>query len=473
MKSIRYTFFLFLLLHFGCQTELFQPAKKLEISLAFQDHMVLQRDTDFPFFGTTSNGAKVEVQINGETYSTEANNNGEWTVTIPPQEAGGPYDISILAGEKTVELSDIYFGDVWLCSGQSNMKMRLSETEEATEEIMAADLPFVRHFEAKGYGAKEPQNEWPDGVWEVCTPETAGEFTAAGYYFAKFIQAEIDVPIGLVHAAWSATRIEEWMSEESFGPNVPEPPVSLDWDPDWNLENRPYRFFNQYIHPLTRLPIKGVLWYQGESNAKLEFAEDYEIQFQTLIKDWRQRWGQPDMPWIFVQLASWEPNNGVNRWAELRASQTAALSLPHTAMVVTYDISPEHDIHPKNKKDLGHRLSLAARQLVYGHNIIASGPVFENAVWDGAQERAILNFSSQGSGLISLPTGAALEGFEMAGPDGEYFPSEAWLENNEIIVVPPFGGGPSGIRYAWKNAPQEANFYNLENLPALPFLFQF
>ncbi|MBN1292070.1 MAG: sialate O-acetylesterase [Candidatus Latescibacteria bacterium] len=469
-------------------------------------HMVIQRDQKIPVWGWANPGERVTVEFNGQRKSTSATSNGRWIVELAPLKAGGPYEMTI-QGNNTIILYNILAGDVWVCSGQSNMEWPVKYSANPDKEILDGNHPKMRLFEVKKDGAGEPQEDL-SGQWQECTPHTVGDITGVGYYFGRKLMRELDVPIGVLQSAWGGTAIKQWVSRETFESN---PKIShvldgyeqvLDGKPDeidkyyetlsgWfeycfvqmsrresygpipqpakgfeKVGGAPTLLYNAMIAPLTRFPVKGFTWYQGESDSGSAYL--YRDMLPALIRDWRMHWGQQDLPFMIVQLANWGKRTdlpGENAQAELREAQLKTWQdVAGTAMAVTIDIGTE-DVHYKNKQDAGERLALGALKVAYGRNIVSSGPIYKSmTVRDG---KIYLMFDFIGSGL-STPNGEPLKGFAIAGSDRNFVWAQAQIEGKNIKVWSDSVPNPASVRYAWGMNP-ECNLYNKEGLPASPF----
>ncbi|HEX8429019.1 sialate O-acetylesterase [Hymenobacter sp.] len=449
------------------------------------DHMVLQRDVKVPIWGWADPGEKVALTFQGKTYAATPATTGKWQIMLPAIPAGGPYTMTI-KGQNTLTIQDILVGDVWLASGQSNMELPLRDPNapspnsyplivNAEQEVAAANFPRIRQFTVKKVTAYQPQTENQGYNWKVCSPSTAGQFSAVAYFFARDLYKRYNVPIGIISSPWGGTPAEAWVSGAALKtlPDFQAPVTELEQlaatvpATDNNAQNKPTTLYNGMIAPLIPYALKGVIWYQGESNANR--GEQYRTLFPALIKDWRGRWGY-EMPFLFVQLANFnesptEPTE--SDWAELREAQAQALVLPRTGMAVALDIGDAKDIHPANKQDVGHRLALVARKVAYGDKqVVASGPTFQSMSVSG--NTAKLRFTGVGSGLVVKGGNGALKGFAVAGADKKFYWATATVQGQDVVLSSSAVPTPVAVRYAWANNP-EANLYNREGLPAAPF----
>jgi len=617
---------------------------KLSLSKIYSNHMVIQRNQPIVVWGWADNNAAIKILFNNNEYSTNAGSNGNWKIVLPQMKEGGPLEMTISTSTEKIVLKDILIGDVWVCSGQSNMEMVVNSSNNAEQELKMATDNKIRHFKVPNSSAEKPEDDLAGGEWVVNSPQTVGDFTAAGYFFARELRKSVDVPIGLLNTSWGGSRIEAWMSSEVLDmveqqkvvdgitrkaeeeyqkqlvrfkaifpdatttdkgfldnnalwadPNLNESDwknisVPILWedagyagldgiawyrttfnltsddaskgaelglgkiddsdiawingikvgglyqayntpriykvDPqvlkegknvlsvrvedtgggggiygdasllylkigeknilpqnDWKfkidavkktelgINHTPSLLFNKMIYPILNFPIKGALWYQGESNTDdEEDATKYRELFASMIKDWRTLWGVGDFPFIFVQLANYkqfidQPSESL--WAILRESQSEALKLPNTAQAVIIDIGDANDIHPRNKQDVGLRLSLAARKIAYGENIVYSGPTYKNHKIK--KNKIVVSFTNTGSGLIIKDKNSYVKEFAIAGADKKFYWAKAEIENESIIVWSEKVKNPKYVRYAWADNPADANLYNAEELPASPF----
>jgi sialate O-acetylesterase len=618
--------------------------RALRLDRVFGDGMVLQRGRAIPVWGRAQPGAVVSVTLGTASARATANGDGAWQVTLPARPAGGPYRMSVEAGESRVEVSDILVGDVWVASGQSNMELPVSVAKDAEAEIAAAHDPRIRELAIPHGWSEEPESEIAGGTWRPADPAYVGGFSAVGYYFARDLRKTIDVPIGIIHTSWGGSNIETWLSRRASGlddaewrevlrheqastdsiraalavrigtlpstdaglvggravwadpalddsgwEEIPVPgawersgyagmdgvgwlrttfslteaeareegrlslstiddnditwvngvevgrtngynvprhytvpaavlrpgrnvltvrvedgagdggimgtpesvslsvagairPLAGPWrfrvglvtfQPDGQRINKvPTVLYNEMVHPLLRVPIKGVIWYQGESNANtVEQAAAYRPLFAELIRSWRREWvGGGTFPFLWVQLPNYGAVDSVpqqhSAWATLRASQTAALALPATGQAITIDIGEPGDIHPKNKQEVGRRLALVARRVAYGETPVPSGPRFRgHTVRDG---RVVVEFDGAGSGLVAHGSPADLTGFAIAGADRRWVRAQARLDGNRVVVWSDEVPTPVAVRYAWEDSPV-ASLFNRDGLPVAPF----
>lgn len=606
------------------------------------NNMVLQQNVKTPVWGWADKGEKVRISFAGKHYSSVANASGKWIVYMDPLPAGGPFDLTISASNKIV-LKNILVGEVWVCSGQSNMEWPLSSVNDSEKEIAAANYPKIRLFTVPKKVSAIAQEDMENGEWVECSPSTIPGFSAVGYFFGRNLQKHLNVPVGLINSSWGGTILETWASEEAVntipdfqkavaemkkadltaleanitklqkewneklergdrglkenwnspgfnhaswktmklpelwesaglnmdgvvwfrkeitldaaevasgitlnlgaiddsdhtfvnGTQVGEtmnqyskqrvynvgseklkPGVNIiaikvidtgggggiygdaadmfyvsskgktslagEWkyeigvDPGPNPSSSvgpnayPTLLYNGMIRPMLPYAVQGAIWYQGESNASR--AKQYQTIFPMLINDWRKQWNNPDMSFHFVQLANFmdaKPNPDQSAWAELREAQLKTLSVNKTGMAVIIDIGEAKDIHPRNKQDVGYRLSLAALKVTYKQDIVHSGPIFKSFVKEG--NKMVLTFTNTGSGMISKDKYGYLKGFAIAGEDKKFVWAKAVIEGDKVVVWSESVANPVAVRYAWADNPDDANLYNKEGLPASPF----
>ena len=611
----------------------------------FGDNMVLQRDKPIPVWGRASPKEKITVQFDHQTKTTQADKSGKWMVKLDNENAGGPYLLTI-KGKNTVTFNNVMVGEVWICSGQSNMEMPIEgwgKINNYEKEIAAANYPLIRHIKVPNTISSTPQDNIPKADWKICSPETAGDFTAAGYFFARELYNKLKIPVGLINTSWGGTMVETWTSREAFE-NSDEfkdmiatmPQLNLDsmakikkeeslkriealqgsmdnidatnWNepttndnawPQMQLPNfwetqqlgdmdgivwfrktitlsaedagkaatlelamiddndvtyvngtkvgstdaynakrnypvepgilkegknviavrvddtggyggiygdsadmkltignhaiplygawhfkvekitggsasigpnsYPTLLFNAMLNPLIPYAFRGVIWYQGETNAGR--AYQYRKAFPLMITDWRKRWNDGDFPFYFVQLASFNADNGNSNngstWAELREAQAKTLSLPNTGIAVITDIGDSSNIHPKDKQDVGKRLAAIALHNVYGEDIVYNGPVYTSMKTEG--NKVIISFTDIGSGLIAHDRYGYIKGFEVAGADKKFHYAKAYISGNTVVVYNDSVNAPVAVRYGWADNNLEDNLFNKEGFPAGPF----
>lgn len=500
MKKIK--LFISLLLTLGIRTAYADVVP----NTLFNENAVLQRNAIVPIWGTAREGEQVTVAFAGQQVTTTTGHDGKWLLKLQPLKAGGPFTM-VITGDNTLTFSNVLVGEVWVCSGQSNMAMVLAPR--------AGQIPIL-NWEAERDQANYPQIRQfrvsynPSGVpvasvnakWMICSPQTVGDFSAVAYFFASDLHRKLKVPIGLLFSAVGGTPAEFWTSYTALN-NTPEQkrwalaydravkqyPIDLEKYQQaqpallekYNTaaeqakkDNKPLPkkpaapqdpaktgaaggLYNGMIAPLQPYAVKGIIWYQGESNDQNAVA--YQSLFSSMIADWRKGWGQGNIPFLFVQIA---PYKGLSPWIRDAQLQTWR-NTPNTAMVVTTDCGEEEDIHPKNKRPVGDRLALAASVLAYGEKTEYSGPLFQSLTVNGSQ--AVLRFTHYKK-LVAK--GGPLKGFVIAGSDGNFVPATAEIKGKTIVVYSPEVQAPVAVRYGWVNTP-DVNLYNEKELPASPF----
>ena len=618
-----------------------------EVKLArlFSDHVVLQRQKPIPVWGWANPNESVSVAFNGQNKTANADSSGKWTVIFAPMEAGGPFEINVKAKSGNASVKDVLIGEVWLCSGQSNMEFTVKQSDNFSSEKKDADYPQIRQFYVEHVVETAPQKDLKSGEWKSSSPETVGDFTAVGFFFARDVYKKLKVPIGLVHSSWGGSQVESWISKDamlgsdelkSYAEKLPtdwagfdallernvkkatlgnadadptlddekkylapdfdvskwvtnNPIGQWDWkgiwawrgngffardveipadyvgqetvlglaesnsyneiyingrqifagitkgkreikvpqntwktgnnrlvvkmnkaiepewfglgfqgsaddvfvktgsekiplgDGNWKLMPsfaEPHTFahssnnagtiiYNAMIAPLVPFAMRGVLWYQGETNAGRSFQ--YRQTFPLMISDWRKKWND-DFYFYFVQLSSYGANQDSNTgsgWAELREAQTMTLGLPKTGMAVTTDIGNANDVHPTNKQDVGKRLAANALKQTYGLEMPFSSPMFDKVSFEN--NKAIVSFKFADGGLMAKDKFGYLKGFEIAGADKKFYYAKAEIEGDKVIVYNSNVKNPVAVRYAWSDAPTDANLYNSAGFPASSF----
>lgn len=464
----------------------------LSMSSLYADYMVLQRDVPLDIHGTANTGEKITVEIDGQKASTTADNQGKWSVVLSPMQAAEDLTLTITAGKQRKVFSHVAVGEVWLCSGQSNMAFMLCQAESGKEDIAAADDPQLRLFDMKGrwetYDVAWPAScldslnhlqYFHETTWQPSTPASASRFSAVGYYYGRMLRQKLGVPVGLICNAVGGAPTEAWVDRNSLEtsfPNILRSWLQNDFIQDWvrgraakNLTNdqtklgrHPYEpcyLYESGILPLQQYPIKGVIWYQGESNAHNKDA--HAKLFSLLVDGWRQNWNNPDMPFYFVQLSS------LNRpsWPWFRDSQLRLMKeISNTGMAVSSDCGDSLDVHPRCKQPIGERLARWALAKTYGQDITPSGPVFSSVT---RQADAIIVSFLYADGL-QTSDGKAPSCFEIAEEDGLFHPATATIEGNTVRLTSPTIKHPRYVRYAWQPFTR-ANLVNADHLPASTF----
>ena len=471
-------------------------------------HMVVQRDLPVHVWGMAAPGEELRVSFRGESRTAKASDVGRWSVYLSPGAAGGPFQMLVegtsALGDadanpsQLITLDDVLVGDVWLASGQSNMEFRMHQANTAAADLPHAANPRIRLLLLQDRAADYAQDDAETDGWAVSSPETARDFSAVAWYFAREIEQHEQVPVGVIDSSWGGTMAESWtrlaalaedaslapyifsqgrmddrqsdalleearrqkLRDEAKAAGKPEP--QFGWTPplvNW----APSQIYNGMIAPLTRLPIRGVIWYQGESNSIIERRPDlYHRLFRTLIEDWRRQWGEGDFPFLFTQIANFK-SSPIEDWPTLRNQQLKTLDVSNTAMAVTIDLGDPDNVHPTNKLDVGLRLARAARAISYGEKIEFSGPLFRQATPEGS---AIRVWFDHARGLVAK--GGELTGFEVAGADGNFSSATARIEDATVVASSASVPEPTQVRYGWANSPQ-CNLFNGDGLPASPF----
>lgn len=439
---------------------------EVRLPAIFSDHVVLQRQQAVPVWGWADPGEEITVACAGQTASCKAGADGRWRVALAPLAEPGPHELVVSGKASTLRLKDVLVGEVWVCSGQSNMQWTVSASANAQEEAAAANYPKIRMFTVQRRTAETPQDDCT-GTWAVCDPQTVPQFSAVGYFFARHLHRELNVPVGMINSSWGGTPAESWISRKALESVPALRPLLERWEknPDKKTPWRPACLYNGMIAPLVPYAMRGAIWYQGESNVGR--AYQYRILMPLLIADWRRAWGQGDFPFGMVQLAPYRYGPaGEIACAELREAQTLTMqNTPNVGMAVTMDIGNPKDIHPKNKQEVGRRLGLWALAKVYGRDLIYSGPIYKSMTVEGNKVR--ISFDHCGSGLATRD-GKPPSHFAVAGADQKFYPAQATLDGNTVVVHSPQVSQPVAVRYAWKD-DAEPNLMNREGLPASPF----
>jgi sialate O-acetylesterase len=447
-----------LLLIFACD------ALRAEVKLAgvFGNNMVLQRDCAVPVWGWADKGEEVTVAIAGQKLTAKAGDDGRWKVSLEKLKVGDPLEMTVKGSSgNEIKLKNIAVGDVWICSGQSNMEMGVGACKNAGEEMAAADYPNIRLFTVAKNKADEPVADLK-ADWKPCSPKTIGalgdwgSFSGTGYYFGKYLHKELNVPIGLIHTSWGGTPAEFWTSRKSLEADPSLKPLA---------QGEASCLYNAMIAPLVPFAIRGAIWYQGEANVPNAFQ--YRTLLPAMIRNWRTDWGQGDFPFGIVQIAPYRYDYlDTKLWPELcEAQELTAKNVPNAGLAVTVDITEIKDIHPKNKQDVGKRLALWALAKVYGKELVYSGPVYKSMTVEGDKIR--LQFDHVGGGLVSNDAKPLTE-FTIAGADQKFVPATAEIDGNSIVVSSSEVASPVAVRFAWRD-DTTPNLSNKEGLPAGPF----
>ncbi len=483
----------------------------VEPAAVWSDRMVIQRDQPITVWGWADPGEKVEVTVGAASASTRTDTKGRWRVTLEPMSRIGPCPV-VIEGTNRIELKDVLVGEVWVCSGQSNMQWPVARSGQVESTLASADRPTIRLLTVPRRAMREPQ-ERLEASWLLCTPETVKQFSAVAFHFGKNLHDALDVPIGLINTSFGGTPAEAWAEasvlrkERSLSPLLQQWRKRIDaFDPErakkefeadlarWKdaakrakeegrrpprrprnagdparSPHSPSGLYNAMVAPLVPFGMRGAIWYQGESNAGRAFQ--YRTLFPAMIRSWRKAWNRA-FPFYFVQLANFKPIRQApadSAWAELREAQLLTLrGVPKTGMAVIIDIGSGGNIHPPNKHDVGARLARWALAKDYGRDIVCSGPIYRSLQVDPKQKRRIrLRFDHVGGGLKARD-GEPLKGFAIAGKDRRFVWAHAEIDGDEIVVSSSKVEKPVAVRYAWADNPV-CNLVNAEGLPASPF----
>ena len=483
---------------------------EVKLPAIFTEHLVLQRDLANPVWGWAAPGEEVTVSIADQKHKTTADKDGKWSVKLTPLPAGGPHCLAV-QGANTIKLEDVLVGEVWICSGQSNMQWAVKSARDSELEMKAANFPKIRFVNVPQVGTDQPQDDFK-GSWQVVTPDSVGPLSAVGYFFGRQLYETLGVPIGLVNDAWGGSACEAWVRrdviekderfkalvenwqtiEKSYDhaktiakfnedlekwkvaaaaakdagkpePQKPKAPNNL-----LTGNSRPANIYNGVLKPTIGYGIRGAIWYQGETNAGR--AYQYRDLFPLMIQNWREDWGQGEFPFYWVQLADYmaeraEPADSA--WAELREAQTMTMDrLPNTGQAVIIDLGEGKDIHPRNKQEVGMRLARWALAKDYGVNVAYHSPQYKSMERSGNKITVTVDY--EGSGLTTFDVKEP-RGFTIAGADKKFVNAEAKLVGpNKLEVWSDVVSEPASVRYAWADNPI-CNVFNKEDLPLTPF----
>ena len=437
---------------------------EIKLPAVIGSDMVLQQGASLPIWGWAEEGETITVSIAGQTATGKADDDGQWRVTLGKLEAtpiDKPLKMTIKgSSDDSITLTNVLVGEVWVCSGQSNMEMGVGEAKNGQAEIAAAGHPGIRLFWVPKERARQPARD-VDADWDACSPKTLGSggwggFSAAGYYFGRGLHEELKVPVGLIFAAWSGTPAEEWTSQKA-----------LEAEPSLESIVGQYEvssLYNGMIAPLIPFAIRGAIWYQGEANVGR--SAQYQVLLPTMIRNWRTEWDEGDFPFGIVQIAPFfyggDGTAEAEIWeAQLKTAQTVA----NTGIALTMDIGELDDIHPKNKQEVGHRLALWALAKVYNRPLVYSGPIYKSMAIE--RQRIRITFDHIGGGLVSRD-GKPLTEFMIAGADKRFLPATAEIDGSTVVVVSDAVTKPVAVRFAFRGTA-EPNLANKEGLPAAPF----
>lgn len=491
------------------------------------NHMVLQQQEPVAIWGWADKGEEVTVAFAGQTQKATAGDNGKWMVKLQPLTASDkPAELTV-SGKNKIQLKDILVGEVWVCSGQSNMEFRVIQAKDAQKDIAASANPNIRLFNVPKNIQEKPVSDIKEvdpstrdrskdpvqGAWGAASPESTPNFSAVGYFFGRDLQKELKVPVGLIHTSWGGTRAEAWTPTEwlkkdiDLGKTIDENQKNIQAYPDrvkawekqvekWKADqaaaktadkpfktpqprkpaapgsdpNAPSVLYNGMIAPIVPFAIKGSIWYQGESNAGK--AYQYRTLLPMMIDSWREAWGDKTDKFLIVQLANFQDpakTPGDDSWAELREAQTMTANLPNNGQALAIDLADADnpkDIHPKNKQDVGHRLALVALGKYYGKsNVVYAGPTYESHKIEGNKVRITLK---NADGLKTKDGSEKVTGFQICGEDKKWVWADAKIDGNGVVVWSDQVQKPVAVRYAWSSNPV-TNLYNAAGLPAHPF----
>jgi sialate O-acetylesterase len=439
----------------------------LRLPAVIGDHMVLQRESEVTFWGQADPGVVVEVLPSWKVgpASVRAGADGAWRVVLHTPQAGGPHTLRIRAGQDERVLTDVLVGEVWVCSGQSNMEWSIDASRPDSLALdpylkgLEAEIPLLRLFDVERAVAAEPSADCK-GAWKACSTESVRDFSAVAYWFGRAVQREVGVPVGLISTNWGGTLVEAWTSAKTLAgmPGI----IEASSTPAELGPNSPSALYNGMIAPLVPFAIRGAIWYQGESNRPR--AHQYRALFPALIADWREQWGRGDFPFYYVQIAPFAYENDAGEAAELREAQTLALRVPNTGMAVTMDVGNPTDIHPKDKRTVGERLARWALAKTYGKaEVVCSGPLYKTQKIEGGAIRLVFDHAQ---GLTAQ--GDTLARFTIAGENRKFVPAEARIDGETIVVSSASVPRPVAVRFAW-GAADEARLLNAAGLPAPSF----
>lgn len=479
---------------------------EIRLPKMISDHAVLQRERPIHLWGWATPGAHVVAHFHDQSVAADVDALGKWSLYLKPETAGGPYVLSVTGDGADKTVTDLLVGDVWLASGQSNMEMPLAGfpptayVKDADKEIAAARNPKLRLLLVEHKASDYPVNDITTG-WTECTPETARNFSAVAYFFGREIAKDENVPIGLIDSTWGGTPADSWVSMDTLGTNpallpafasratfadqladadaqiaadkreddaakaAGKPAPSHPWHP-WEDSWLPAGLYNGMIAPLTPLTIKGILWYQGETNSAHDRAPFYGALFSSLIDDWRGHFGQGELPFLYVQISSF--NSPGEDWGMVREQQRRTLHLTKTAMAVTLDVGQADNVHPPNKQIVGVRLALAAQNIGYGKPVPYEGPTFREATPELEKDgsAAMRVWFEHGTGLVYRGQGAT--GFEVAGSDHHFVAAQAKIEGSTVVVSSPSVQHPMYVRYGWMGVVTN-NLFNDAGFPTSTF----
>ncbi|MEE2936007.1 MAG: sialate O-acetylesterase [Planctomycetota bacterium] len=470
-------------------------ADELKISSVFTDHAVIQRDMPIPIWGTAKADTEVTVQFGEQSRTAIAAADGSWQVLLAALPANAAGSSMIVKSEaQRIELQDLLVGEVWYASGQSNMQMKVAACARKINAIAQivndSAMANIRMMRIDDNDSPKRRSQLlKASAWQLDTPTNRAQQSAVGYFFARQLNAELKVPIGIIEGSWGGKPIEGFIPRGQFERYKDLQPILMLAEQNKleqlsrlkggvlvrNTAGMPTRIFNARVAPITPFAIRGLIWYQGESNAgRGEDPRNYRIKMRALIEGWRAAWKQSELPFYFVQLPAF--NNDATGWVRLREEQRRSLEIPHTGMAVTIDLR-DSDIHPSNKLDVGNRLARWALAKTYDKDIPCSGPLFQAATIEKDSVRVEFDYAINGLMIARklgieppVPTpNATLAHFELADESGEWQPAQATIDGSTVHVHNPQIKHPRAVRYACSGDPENANLYNQAGLPASPF----
>lgn len=464
--------------------------------------MVLQRDLANPIWGWADPGADVTVTIAGQTHQAKAGEDGKWKAVLQPLPGSHhALRMTIASKSESIVLSNIVVGEVWICSGQSNMQWSVNQSDDPDLEVASANYPNIRFISVPQTGTQEKQVDFK-GQWDICTPETVGDFSGVGYFFGRQLHKTLGVPIGLIDNAWGGSSAEAWVSRETLEADERFSAYIEQWKKieetydhekamaDWKVkadeakaagkpaprapidqlrgQHRPGNLWAGVLHPTIGYGIRGVIWYQGESNAGR--AYQYDDLFSLMITEWRQAWGIGDFPFYWVQLADFKaekPEPGESDWAELREAQSNTLALPNTGQAVIYDLGEGRDIHPRDKQNVAKRLARIALARDYGQEVEYLNPSYK--AMEAKDGKVVLSFENVGKGGLYAFDTEEIAGFALAGEDKVWhWATGKVVAADKVEISSPAVADPVAVRYAWSDNPV-ANLRGRNGLPVDPF----
>jgi sialate O-acetylesterase len=445
----------------------FEASSKIKLPPLITDHMVLQQQSNVAFWGWASKSSNVIITTswNKKTYKMKADATGAWRIKIVTPVAGGPYTITISDGT-SLTIKDILIGEVWLCSGQSNMEMPVKGFKNqpilnSNDLLMEANNPTIRIIRFERAASMKPEDTAVNTGWQITSAESVKEFSAVGYQFAKLLQQRLKVPVGIIGTYWGGTKVEAWMSKESLESFAG---VKIPADTTGSNKNTPTVLYNAMLHPLIGYGMKGVLWYQGEQNRSN--PEIYDQLLTAMVKDWRARWQIGEWPFYYVQIAPYRYNDKIGPSAPLREAQERAMDLiPNCGMVVSMDVGEEKTIHPSDKTTIAKRLLYWALANTYGYKGLPyASPSFQSMQVN--HDTVTVRFKNALNGLNS--NGKLIAAFELAGEDKKFYPATAWITGEGVRLKSENVKQPVAVRYAYKDWVI-GDVYNTEGLPLMPF----